>query len=168
MNVTVFTELIRGLFGLSYTDLEEAVSVAPVGSGSLVLLPYLNGERTPNVPEGTGVFFGVNDRTFNQGCLTRSAMEGATMGLNYGFNRMKDLGIKPREIRLTGGGARNRAWRKIAADVFDVEVVTLKVEEGAAYGAALQAYGPTGDRSARRRTSPRSPTGSSRWTRQAG
>ena len=140
MNVTVFTELIRGLFGLSYTDLEEAVSVAPVGSGSLVLLPYLNGERTPNVPEGTGVFFGVNDRTFNQGCLARSAMEGVTMGLNYGFKRMKDLGIQPTEIRLTGGGARNRAWRRIAADVFDVEVVTLKVEEGAAYGAALQAY----------------------------
>jgi xylulokinase len=71
--------------------------------------------------------------------MARSAMEGVTMGMNYGFNRLRRLGIEPVEVRLTGGGARNRAWRRIAADVFDVEVVTLRVEEGAAYGAAIQA-----------------------------
>jgi xylulokinase len=140
MNVTVSTELIRALFDYGYVELEDAVSRAPVGSGGLILLPYLHGERTPNVPSGTGVYFGVNERTFKAENIARSAMEGVTMGLNYGFNRMRELGIEPSEIRLTGGGARNRAWRKIAADVFDVEVVTLKVEEGAAYGAALQAY----------------------------
>ena len=140
MNVTVSTELIRTLFDYSYQDLEDAVSRAPVGSGGLILLPYLHGERTPNVPDGTGVYFGLNERTLKAENLARSAMEGVTLGLNYGFNRMRELGIEPTEIRLTGGGARNRAWRRIAADVFDVEVVTLKVEEGAAYGAALQAY----------------------------
>jgi xylulokinase len=140
MNVTVSTELVRALFDYDYGELEDAVSRAPVGSGGLILLPYLHGERTPNVPSGTGVYFGVNERTFKAENIARSAMEGVTMGLNYGFNRMRELGIEPAEIRLTGGGARNRAWRKIAADVFDVEVVTLKVEEGAAYGAALQAY----------------------------
>ncbi|MDH5200868.1 MAG: xylulokinase [Candidatus Bathyarchaeota archaeon] len=140
MNVTVSTELIRALFDYSYQDLEDAVSRAPVGSGGLILLPYLHGERTPNVPDGTGVYFGLNERTFNAENMARSAMEGVTLGLNYGFNRMRELGIEPSEIRLTGGGARNRAWRRIAPDVFDAEVVTLKVEEGAAYGAALQAY----------------------------
>ena len=140
MNVTVSTELIRALFDYGYVELEDAVSRAPVGSGGLILLPYLHGERTPNVPLGTGVYFGVNERTFKAENIARSAMEGVTMGLNYGFNRMRELGIEPSEIRLTGGGARNRAWRKIAADVFDVEVVALKVEEGGAYGAALQAY----------------------------
>ena len=140
MNVTVSTELIRALFNYNHQDLEDSVSKAPVGSGGLILLPYLHGERTPNVPDGTGVYFGLNERTLKAENLARSAMEGVTMGLNYGFNRMRELGIEPSEIRLTGGGARNRAWRRIAADVFDVEVVILKVEEGAAYGAALQAY----------------------------
>ena len=140
MNVTVSTELIRALFDYSHQDLEDAVSRTPVGSGGLILLPYLHGERTPNVPDGTGVYFGLNERTFNEENMARSAMEGVTLGLNYGFNRMRELGIEPSEIRLTGGGARNRAWRRIAADVFDAEVVTLRVEEGAAYGAALQAH----------------------------
>ncbi|MCW3979829.1 MAG: xylulokinase [Candidatus Bathyarchaeota archaeon] len=140
MNVTVSTELIRALFDYSYQDLEDAVSRAPVGSGGLILLPYLHGERTPNVPDGTGVYFGLNEKTFIAENMARSAMEGVTLGLNYGFNRMRELGIEPSEIRLTGGGARNRAWRRIAADVFDAKVFTLKVEEGAAYGAALQAY----------------------------
>jgi len=139
MNVTVTTELIRNMFGYSYAELEEAVEGTPPGSEGLILLPYLYGERTPNVPEGTGVYFGLNERTFRPEYLARSAMEGVTMGLNYGFNRLKNLGVRPMEVRLTGGGARNKAWRRIAVDVFDVEVVTLKVDEGAAYGAAIQA-----------------------------
>jgi len=139
MNVTVATELVRGLFGYSHMDLERAVEDAPPGSDGLVLLPYLEGERTPDVPDGTGVLYGLNGRTFKPGHIARAAMEGVTLGLNYGFNRLKELGIEPMELRLTGGGARNNAWRKIATDVFDCEVVALKEEEGAAYGAALQA-----------------------------
>jgi len=139
MNVTVATELARRLLGLSHAELEEAVSEAPPGCDGLMLLPYLTGERTPNMPHGKGVLYGLTPTSFNAGYLCRAAVEGVTMGLNYGFNRMRELGIKPVEIRLTGGGARNGAWRRIAADVFDAEVVTLKEEEGAAYGAALQA-----------------------------
>jgi xylulokinase len=139
MNVTVATEHMRLLLGLSHAGLEEAVSAAPPGCDGLLLLPYLTGERTPNVPHGKGVLYGLTPTCFTPGHLCRAAMEGATMGLNYGFNRLRELGIDPVEIRLTGGGARNGAWRRIAADVFDAEVVTLKEEEGAAYGAALQA-----------------------------
>ena len=139
MNVTVATELVRDLFGYSHLDLERAVEAAPPGSDGLVLLPYLEGERTPDVPDGTGVLYGLNGRTFKAGHMARAAMEGVTLGLNYGFNRLKTLGVQPVELRLTGGGARNKAWRRIAADVFDCEVVTLIEEEGAAYGAALQA-----------------------------
>ncbi|RLI37209.1 xylulokinase [Candidatus Bathyarchaeota archaeon] len=139
MNVTVATEFIRNLFNLSHEDLTEAVESTPVGSEGLILLPYFEGERTPNVPDGTGVYLGLNSRTFNMAHMARAAMEGATMGMNYGLNRMRELGINPEEIRLTGGGARNRAWRQIAADIFNVEVVCLEIDEGAAYGAALQA-----------------------------
>jgi xylulokinase len=66
-------------------------------------------------------------------------MEGVTMGMNYGLRRLVDLGVKARQIRVTGGGANSKLWRQIRADIFNVEVVTLKVGEGAAYGAAIQA-----------------------------
>jgi xylulokinase len=59
--------------------------------------------------------------------------------MNYGLRRLRELGVKPRQIRVTGGGAKSKFWRQIMADVFDAEVVTIKVSEGAAYGAALQA-----------------------------
>lgn len=139
MNVTVATELVRELLGLSHAELEATVSETPPGCDGLVLLPYLTGERIPNVPRGKGVYYGLTPASFKAGHLARAAMEGVTMGLNYGLNRLRELGIDPEEIRLTGGGARNRAWRRIAADVFNAEIVTLKEEEGAAYGAALHA-----------------------------
>ena len=66
-------------------------------------------------------------------------MEGVTLGMNYGLRRLRELGVKPRQIRATGGGAKSKFWRQIMADIFDAEVVTVKVSEGAAYGAALQA-----------------------------
>jgi len=139
MNVTVATEFARRLFGMSHEELTDAVGEAPIGSDGLILLPYFEGERTPNVPDGTGVYYGLNSRTFNKPCLARAAMEGVTLGMNYGLNRMRELGIEPQQIRLTGGGSRNRAWRQIAADIFNAEVVCLEIDEGAAYGAALQA-----------------------------
>ena len=139
MNVTVATEFVRHLFNLSHDELAKAVDEAPVGSDGLILLPYFEGERTPNVPDGTGVYYGLNSRTFNRAHMARAAMEGVTLGMNYGLNRMKELGIEPKEIRLTGGGSKNRAWRQIAADIFNSDVVCLEIDEGAAYGAALQA-----------------------------
>ena len=116
----------------------EAARV-PAGSRGLLLLPYFEGERTPNVPDGTGVWFGVNQKTFEAGHFARAAMEGVTLGMNYGLRRLAELGVKPTQIRATGGGAKSKIWRQIMADVFNAEVVTLKVSEGAAYGASLQA-----------------------------
>jgi len=139
MNVTVATEMIRRHYGWTHRELERAVAKTPPGAGALLLLPYLEGERTPNVPDGTGVFFGVNVRTFAPERLARAAMEGVTLGMNYGLRRLKQLGVRPTQIRATGGGSNSKAWRQIMADIFDAEVVTLKVAEGAAYGAALQA-----------------------------
>jgi len=139
MNVTGVTEQVRSLFGWSLSELEAAAAGAPAGSGGLVLLPYLDGERTPNIPKGTGVYFGLNRSTMAQGHLARSAIEGATLGMNYGLRRLSALGVKAREIRLTGGGARSGLWRQIAADIFGVPVVAMAQDESAALGGALQA-----------------------------
>ena len=139
MNVTVATEMVREDFGWSYEKFAAEAARVPAGANGLLLLPYFEGERTPNVPEGTGVWFGVNQKTFEAGHFARASMEGVTLGMNYGLQRLAELGVKPTQIRATGGGAKSKVWRQIMADIFDTEVVTLKVSEGAAYGAALQA-----------------------------
>jgi xylulokinase len=139
MNVTTVTEQVRALFGFDHAALEAAVSSAPVGARGLVTLPYFAGERTPNVPDGTGVMLGLNQTSFNRASLARSAMEGATMGMNYGLRRLAELGVKAREIRVTGGGAKSPVWRQIMADIFGVPVVGMMEDEGAALGGALQA-----------------------------
>ena len=139
MNVTVATEMVRRDFELDHAAFEKTAAKAPAGSDGLLLLPYLEGERTPNVPDGTGVFFGVRPKTFTAAHYARATMEGVTLGMNYGLRRLAELGVKATQVRATGGGAKSKLWRQIMADVFNTEVVTLKVSEGAAYGAALQA-----------------------------
>jgi xylulokinase len=139
MNVTVATELVKRLFSLSNEELESLVRRAPVGAGGLVLVPYFVGERTPNVPSGTGVFFGINEFTLKQEHLARAAMEGVTLGLRYGLESMREEGINPTDIRLTGGGSKSESWRQIAADIFNAQTVTMEIEEAASFGGALQA-----------------------------
>jgi len=139
MNVTVATEMVREDFGLTHPQFAAEAAKAPPGCGGLFLLPYLEGERTPNVPDGTGVWLGATKATFDAAHFARAAMEGVTLGMNYGLRRLRELGVKPRQIRATGGGAKSKFWRQIMADIFEAEVVTLKESEGAAYGAALQA-----------------------------
>ncbi len=140
MNVTVATEMVRNDFEMTHDRFEAEAGKASAGSDGLMLLPYLEGERTPNVPNGTGVWFGANPKTFTAAHFARAAMEGVTLGMNYGLRRLRQLGVKPKQIRVTGGGAKSKLWRQIMADIFEAEVVTVKVSEGAAYGAALQAF----------------------------
>jgi xylulokinase len=139
MNVTVATEMMRMDFGYTHEQFENKAAKVPPGANGLLLLPYLEGERTPNVPDGSGVMIGINPGTFTASHYCRAAMEGVTLGMNYGLRRLGDLGVKAKQIRATGGGANSKLWRQIMADIFNAEVVTLAVGEGAAYGAALQA-----------------------------
>ncbi len=139
MNVTLVTELTAKLFGWDHKELDQAVSGIAPGSDGLLLLPYLLGERTPNLPGATGVWSGWNAANFTAPHMARSAMEGVTLGLAYGLQRFRLLGIEPTEIRLTGGGSNSRTWRQICSDVFGVPTVCLKNTEGAALGAAIQA-----------------------------
>jgi xylulokinase len=139
MNVTVATNLVSRLFGFDHDGLTRAAAGVPPGADGLVLVPFFEGERTPDVPDGTGVWIGVRERTMTPGHMARAAFEGVTLGLNYGLNRMRALGLAPAEVRLTGGGAANPLWRQIAADVFNCPVVCPTAREGAAFGAALHA-----------------------------
>jgi len=139
MNVTVATEAFRNLFGWDHARMDAKISSVPPGADGLLFLPYLQGERTPNLPDGCGVLHGMTIANLTPAHIARAAMEGVTLGMAYGLRRMESLGLKPSEIRLTGGGSQSPAWRQILADVFGYPVVTMESAEGAALGAAIQA-----------------------------
>ena len=138
MNVTVATEQARRLFGWDHSRAEQEIQSIPAGAAGVLFLPYLNGERTPNLPSATGVYHGLNTQNMTPAHMARATMEGVTLGLGYGLSRFKELGILPTEIRLTGGGSKSKVWRQICADIFGVPTVCLTSAEGAALGAALQ------------------------------
>jgi len=140
MNVTLVTELTRKLFvGWDHATYDIEAARVPCGCDGLLLLPYLAGERTPNLPRGCGVLHGITTQNLTAPHLARAAMEGVTLGLAYGLDRFRELGVLPTEIRLTGGGSQSPFWRQLCADLFNVPTVTLFSGEGAALGAAIQA-----------------------------
>ncbi len=138
MNVTNTTELLKALFRISNEELEKLASTAPAGARSLIFLPFIDGERVPVLPFSSGVFFGLTRKNFSSSHLSRSILEGTILNLGYGFSRMISLGLRPSQVRATGGGARSRLWLQIAADILKTPVVTLKEHEAAAFGAAIQ------------------------------
>lgn len=139
MNVTVATERVREMFGWDHPRMEKEIASVAAGAEGLLFLPYLNGERTPNLPRGRGVLHGLTTGNMTAAHLARATTEGVTLGLAYGLKRFRELGVRPTEIRLTGGGSKSAAWRQICADIFGVPTVCLKSSEGAALGAAVQA-----------------------------
>lgn len=140
MNVTVASEQVRGMFGWNHEQLEEQIGSVPPGADGLIFLPYLTGERTPNLPAGCGVLHGLNISNMTPAHIARATIEGVTLGLAYGLRRFRELGVKPAEIRLTGGGSKSAAWRQICADIFGVPTICPTSSEGAALGAAIQAW----------------------------
>ena len=127
-------------FGLTHEHFAAEAAKAPPGSGGLLLLPYLEGERTPNVPDGTGVWFGANKATFNAAafCPRRDGRRDA--GNELRLAALAPVGRQAAAKSAPPAAGPNpssggRSWPISSTR----EVVTLKVSEGAAYGAALQA-----------------------------
>lgn len=112
----------------------------PAGSEGLLFLPYLTGERTPHPdPLARGAFVGLTVR-HTQSHMTRAVMEGVAFGMRDMFELMRGIGLENiDQVRISGGGSRNRLWRQIMADVLNTTIVTVNTAEGAAFGAALLA-----------------------------
>lgn len=142
---TVATEMVRRQLmpGVELAAFSDAVAAVPAGAEGLLLLPCLEGERTPDLPEGTGVLLGLRPATCHPAHIARAAMEGATLALRYCLEALERTGVEASEVRLTGGGARSAPWRQICAEVFEAPVVGLQEEEGTAFGAALHAFAVT-------------------------
>jgi len=149
MNCTGVAEAVVALTGLDHAALTAAAREVPPGCEGLLWLPFLTGERVPDLPAATGTLLGMRPGTLHPGHLYRAALEGTSLNLGAGLDRMCQLGITVAEVRLVGGGARNPLWRAILAAVFGVPVAALVESEAAALGAALQALW-----SVQRRTEP--------------
>ena len=114
-------------------------AAVPAGSEGLLFLPYLTGERTPHAdPNARGAFVGLTAR-HGLAHLTRAVLEGVSFGLRDSLELMRALGVPISQVRASGGGAKSAVWRQILADVFNAEIATVNVTQGAAYGAALLA-----------------------------
>ena len=122
MNCTVATEQVARAFGFSTRDGDAHLRATPPGAGGLVMLPFLNGERTPDLPLGKGVLAGLDTANFTPAHLYRAAMEGATYSLKYGYDAFVHAGMQFDRIVLTGGGSNSAAWRQLVADVFGLPV----------------------------------------------
>ncbi len=138
LNCTGATDWITELLGLDRAGFEAALTDAGAGAAGLTFLPYLDGERTPDLPSASGTFAGLRS-THRPAHLVRAVAEGVTFGLRYGVEALRRAGVAPREITLVGGGAVSDAWAQLCADVLELPVHRPPSVEAAARGAALQA-----------------------------
>jgi xylulokinase len=122
---------------------DEAALAGPCAEG-LFFLPYLTGERTPHFdPDAKGAWIGLTVR-HGRPHLIRSVLEGATYAMRDSLELIREMGVPLREVRLSGGGARNPLWRQIQADIYGNDVCTINATEGPAFGVALLAHVGTG------------------------
>lgn len=130
-------ELAGTADALSLLD-REAETIAP-GADGVVFLPYLQGERTPHRDASArGAFLGMS-LAHTRAHLTRAVLEGVCFALNDSLSILRELGMSPAHLLLTGGGARSPLIRRLQSEIYGVPVTTVDREEGPAYGAALLA-----------------------------
>jgi xylulokinase len=139
LNAARVLDATARLLNVDHAELARLALGAPAGAEGLVLVPYLEGERTPNRPDATGSIVGAQLHNLTPGNLARAAVEGLLCGLADGLAAMRDCGVAVERALLVGGGARSRAVQEIAPLVLGVPVVVPPVGEFVADGAARQA-----------------------------
>ncbi|WP_433217069.1 xylulokinase [Dactylosporangium sp. CS-047395] len=127
------------LLGVSLSTLDELALAAEPGAGGLTLLPYLDGERTPNLPNARGLLNGLTRANAGPANLARAAYEGMLCGLADGLDAVRGLGVPVERVLLIGGAAASAAVRAIAPGLLGVPVSVPAPGEYVALGAARQA-----------------------------
>jgi xylulokinase len=134
------TSWLRELFGSpSYDELLAEATLAGVGAGGLLLLPYFAGERTPlQDPQARGVIAGLS-LSHTRGHLYRAALEATAYGVRHNVEVMREAGAAPSRVVAVGGGTQGGLWTQIVSDTTGLEQVVPTVTVGASYGAAYLA-----------------------------
>jgi xylulokinase len=139
LNAARVFDAVAGMLGVDHARLSELALSAPAGADGLVLVPYLEGERTPNLPRASGALHGMTLATSTPAHLARAAVEGVLCGLADALDALRDAGVPIRRILLVGGGARSEAVRRIAPAILGNEVLVPPDVDAVADGAARQA-----------------------------
>ena len=139
LNAARILSTIANLLGVDFEELSRLALKAPAGSEGLVLVPYFEGERTPNRPNAKASLHGMSIASSTRENLSRAAIEGMLCGLNAGLLALEAMGIKGRRILLIGGAAQNLAVQEIARTIFSLPIELPTPGEYVAEGAAVQA-----------------------------
>lgn len=139
MNMTGVAEAVRNASGLDHGELTRRAAAEQPGAGGLMWMPFLCGERVPDLPQARGALLGMGPSALEPGPLYRAALEGTSLNLAAGAARMRELGLTLEQLSLVGGAARNPLWARILANALDLPVTPLEEPETAALGVALQA-----------------------------
>lgn len=134
-NLVVTAELL----GVSLAELSRLALGAPPGSEGVVFMPYLEGERTPPLPDATGQLVGLTLANFTPANVARAAIEGVLWSLAYGLQVLREQTGTISRVTLTGGASQSEAVRTIASAVFGLPIVATEEFESVAVGAARQA-----------------------------
>ena len=138
MNAANVTSGAAQLLGRDVGFVSEALSATAPGAGGMTVLPFLNGERTPDLPTARGSILGLSAVNMTAENLMRAMAEGVTFGVLAGLRRI--LGEKaPQRVFMIGGGARSKPWRQMVADMTGAEIVVPVGDEAGCLGAAIQA-----------------------------
>jgi len=139
LNATRVTDTVGRLLGVDLGELERLALATPAGAGGVVLLPYLDGERTPNRPQANGVLAGLRSDARREQ-VARAAFEGVVCGLLDGLDALATAGVDTSgRLFLVGGGARSSAYRRVVGDLSGRPVLVLSDPDAVATGACVQA-----------------------------
>jgi xylulokinase len=139
LNASRVLDAAARMLGVDHAGLSDLALSAPAGADGLVLVPYLEGERTPNKPDATGALHGMRLANTTPAHVARAAVEGMLCALADGLDAMQRQGVPVERMQLIGGGAQSEAVRRIAPGVLGLDVVVPEPGEYVADGAARQA-----------------------------
>ncbi|MDR6200289.1 xylulokinase [Microbacterium sp. SORGH_AS428] len=144
LNAARVLDAIARLLGVDHAELSALALTAQPGAGGLRLIPYFEGERTPNLPDATASLEGMTLASTTRENLARAAVEGMLSGLGAGLDALRGLGVPLERVLLIGGAAQSEAVRRVAPAVFGLPVEVPEPGEYVALGAARQAAGTLG------------------------
>lgn len=130
---------VAAMLRVDFDEFDRLALSAPAGADGLILIPYFEGERSPNLPQAAGALHGVTTRNLHSANIARAAVEGLLSSLAYCIDKIIAHGVDVQRIILVGGGARSEAVRQIAPAVFNRAVHVPTPAEYVALGAARQA-----------------------------